>query len=189
MSVADIISLIDAQILRLQQARSILVDAPAPAKRHGERRTSQKAKPVKKAAPAPAPVQAKPVETAQVAPAPAPITKKRALSPEGRRRIQEAQRQRWAERRKEAVPSIPPKPVAPTPTALSGAVPNGPVAVSAEEVRKAEARRAQAESAHHVETLASDWVVPKPAPELTIDMLFKDLSDNPKPAEETTNVN
>lgn len=187
MSVADIISLIDAQILRLQQARSILVAAPAPAKWHGGRKPTQKATPVKKAAPAPAPV--KPVEPEQVVAAPTPITKKRALSAEGRKRIQEAQRQRWAERRKDVVPQEPPKPVPATPSALSGAVPAGPVAVSAEEVRKAEARRAQLETAHHAETLAQDWLVPKPAPELTIDMLFKDLSDKPEPVEETTNVN
>jgi hypothetical protein len=190
MSVADIISQIDAQILRLQQARSILVDAPAPAKRHGGRRPTQKATPVKRAVLISSP--AKPVEPArEVAPAPVTIvkSKRRALSPEGRKRIQEAQRQRWAERRKDGVSPEPVKVVPPTPSALSGAVPAGPVAVSAEEVRKAEARRAQLEAAHHAETLASDWLVPKPAPELTIDMLFKDLSDSPKTTEETTNVN
>lgn len=187
MSVADIISLIDAQILRLQQARSILVAAPAPAKRHGGRKPLQKAMPIKKAAPLPAPVT--PVEPEQVAPAPTPIIKKRSLSPEGRKRIQEAQRQRWAERRTEVVSQEPPKPVPATPSALRGAVPAGPVAVSAEEVRKAEARRAQIETAHQAETLAQDWTVPKPAPELTIDMLFKDLSDKPKAAEGTGNLN
>lgn len=193
MSVADIISQIDAQILRLHQARSILVDAPAPVKRQSARktvriaRTARKAAPVKK--PVPVQVETKPVEPAKPLPVPTVVKVKRSLSPEGRRRIQEAQRQRWAERNKDVVAPEPVAKPAPPPSALSGAVPAGPVAVSAAEVRKAEARRTQAETAHPAETLASDWLLPK-APELTIDMLFKDLSDKPKTAEEaTTNVN
>jgi hypothetical protein len=203
MSVADIISLIDAQILRLRQARSVLVDVPAPAASRLRRSkatpkvavtTKQKTvlapkpeKPaVKKAAPLQPPLQ--PVAATPV-PVPAPVVVKRSLSPDGRKRIQEAQRLRWAERRKEAAPHEPVKPVPGTPTALSSSVPSGPVAVSAEEVRKAEARRAQIEAPHPAEPTLNDWLSSKPSPTITIDMLFKDLSDPPKPAEESSNVN
>jgi hypothetical protein len=205
MSVADIISLIDAQILRLRQARSVLADVPAPVKRHGRAKATPKAAPVKKTvlvakpgkpAKKAAPLQSVlPLEAAPVpAPAPTPVVvkvkSKRSLSPDGRKRIQEAQRQRWAERRKEAISPEPAKPVLATPSALRSSVPTGPVAVSAEEVRKAEARRAQIETPHQPEPTLSDWLSSaKPSPTITIDMLFKDLSDAPKSTEESSNVN
>lgn len=76
MQVNEILAEIDREIERLQQARNLL--AGSPARRTGGRRA---------AAPA----------------APKPETKKRGkrrLSAEGRRRISEALKKRWAERKK-----------------------------------------------------------------------------------------
>ncbi len=89
MDVTQILSAIDAEIARLQQAREAVaalngaspVPAPPPTRR-GRPKGSKNA-----AAPA------APPETGT-------RKRKRNLSPEGRKRIQEAMQRRWAERRK-----------------------------------------------------------------------------------------
>jgi len=79
--VTQIIAEIDAQIQKLQQARALLSDASQPV-RNGRGRP----KGTKKAA-APAVV--------------ATGRRKRKLTPEGRKRIADAMKKRWAERRKQ----------------------------------------------------------------------------------------
>lgn len=77
MEVTRIIAEIDAQIQKLQQARALLADASQPARSNrGRPKGSSKAA--------------------------APRQKKRKLSPEGRKRIADAMKKRWAERRKQA---------------------------------------------------------------------------------------
>lgn len=79
MEVSRIIAEIDAQILKLQQARALLAESSAPT-RPGPGRPKGS---VKKAV--------------------APTKKsKRNLSAEGRKRIAEAMKKRWAEHRKQA---------------------------------------------------------------------------------------
>lgn len=84
MDVSQILSEIDAEIARLQQARQAVAAldgaSPIPAARRGR----------PKASAAPAPPES----------AAAPRKRKRNLSPEGRKRIQEAMQRRWADRRK-----------------------------------------------------------------------------------------
>ena len=82
MEVSRIVAEIDAQILKLQQARALLSGASAPAVRTGRGR----------------PKGSKNGGAAAAAPA---GTRKRKLSPEGRKRIAEAMKKRWAERRKQ----------------------------------------------------------------------------------------
>ena len=77
MEVSRIIAELDAQILKLQQARALLAGAAAPAPRTGPGRP----KGSKNAA--------------------AAAPRKRKLSPEGRKRIADAMKKRWAERRKQ----------------------------------------------------------------------------------------
>jgi hypothetical protein len=79
--VSRIIAEIDAQISKLQQARALLAGTTATATRAGRGR----------------PKGSK--NAASAAPATAP--RKRKLSPEGRKRIAEAMKKRWAERRKQ----------------------------------------------------------------------------------------
>lgn len=79
MEVSRIISEIDAQISKLQQARALLAGTATPAARTGPGRP----KGSKKAAPA------------------SPAPRKRKLSAEGRKRIADAMKKRWAERRKQ----------------------------------------------------------------------------------------
>jgi hypothetical protein len=76
--VSRIIAEIDAQISKLQQARALLAGTTAPAVRTGRGRP----KGSKNAATATTP-------------------RKRKLSPEGRKRIADAMKKRWAERRKQ----------------------------------------------------------------------------------------
>jgi hypothetical protein len=76
-----IIAEIDAQILKLQQARSLLAGTTTSAARTGRGR----------------PKGSK--NTASATPATTP--RKRKLSPEGRKRIADAMKKRWAERRKQ----------------------------------------------------------------------------------------
>ncbi len=83
MEVSRIIAEIDGQIAKLQQARALLAGTTATSKRTGPGRP----KGSKNAAAA-----------AQAAPAP----RKRKLSPEGRKRIADAMKKRWAERRKQS---------------------------------------------------------------------------------------
>ncbi len=78
MEVGRIIAELDAQILKLQQARALLAGAAAPVSRTGPGRP----KGSKNAAAVAAP-------------------RKRKLSPEGRKRIADAMKKRWAERRKQ----------------------------------------------------------------------------------------
>lgn len=81
MEVSRIIAEIDAQILKLQQARALLADASQPA-RAGRGRPKGSTK----------------VSTASKSTA---AGRKRKLSPEGRKRIADAMKKRWAERRKQ----------------------------------------------------------------------------------------
>jgi hypothetical protein len=77
--VSRIIAEIDSQISRLQQARTLLAGTTTNAVRTGPGRP----KGSKNAEPA------------------APVPRKRKLSPEGRKRIADAMKKRWAERRKQ----------------------------------------------------------------------------------------
>ena len=87
MELQRIIAEIDSQIAKLQQARSLLTESSA-AKRTGPGRPRGS----KNAA-------AKAVAAKAVA---APKKRKRRLSAEGRKRIADAMKKRWAERRKQA---------------------------------------------------------------------------------------
>ena len=81
MEVSRIIAEIDAQISKLQQARELLSGISAKAsKGPGRPKGSKNAKAAAKTA----------------------APSKRRLSPEGRKRIAEAMKRRWAERRKQA---------------------------------------------------------------------------------------
>jgi hypothetical protein len=79
--VSRIVAEIDAQISKLQQARALLAGTIAPAAQAGRGRP----KGSRNAAPA----------------ASATKPRKRKLSPEGRKRIADAMKKRWAERRKQ----------------------------------------------------------------------------------------
>lgn len=83
MEVSRIIAEIDAQISKLQQARTLLSGTTAAAVRTGPGRPKG-SKNTAAAAPA--------VKTAR----------KRKLSPEGRKRIADAMKKRWAERKKQS---------------------------------------------------------------------------------------
>jgi hypothetical protein len=76
--VSRIIAEIDGQIAKLQQARALLADGAA----------------------APRAGRGRPKGSKTVATAAAPKAGKRKLSPEGRKRIADAMKKRWAERRK-----------------------------------------------------------------------------------------
>lgn len=79
MEVSRIISEIDAQIAKLQQARALLSGTATSAVRTGPGRP----------------------KGSKNAAAPATTPRKRKLSPEGRKRIADAMKKRWAERRKQ----------------------------------------------------------------------------------------
>jgi hypothetical protein len=82
--VSRIIAEIDAQILKLQQARELLSGTVTKSgKGPGRPKGSKNAK------------------------AAAAAPRKRKLSPEGRKRIADAMKRRWAERRKQAAKSTP----------------------------------------------------------------------------------
>ncbi len=85
MEVSRIISEIDAQIAKLQQARALLQGSTAaePQKKAGRGRPRKN-------------------PLAAAAAKPAATKGKRTLSPEARKRIADAQKRRWAERRKSA---------------------------------------------------------------------------------------
>jgi hypothetical protein len=121
----EIVATIDAEIARLQEVRAVL-SGTVTSKRRGRPPGWPK-----KAAPAKA------------------ASKKRVISAEGRAKIAEAQRKRWAKaKRAKAKPKKPvavtkvapkkapvkrqPKPLARKKTALSGNVPTGPVAAPAQ---------------------------------------------------------
>ena len=81
MEVSKIIAEIDAQISKLQQARELLAGTTARVgKGPGRPKGSKNSKPVASTA----------------------TPRKRRLSPEGRKRIADAMKRRWAERRKQA---------------------------------------------------------------------------------------
>jgi hypothetical protein len=88
MDVRKIVAEIDAKIASLQQARAVLVDldesALVPKPRRGRPKGSTNA------------AKAAAVKIVK------PTARKRNLSPEGRKRIADAMKRRWAERRKEA---------------------------------------------------------------------------------------
>ena len=79
MGVSEIIAQIDREIAQLHSARALLAGASAPAPARAAAKTAKK----KAAAPA----------------AKKAAKKKRKLSPEGRKRIIEAVKKRWAEKR------------------------------------------------------------------------------------------
>ena len=91
MSISEILATIDQEIAQLQQARALLGGGAvaAPKKKVGRPRKIVAAP--KKAAVVAAPVAAKPAKPAKPA-----KKKKRNLSPEGRKRIAEAVKKRWA---------------------------------------------------------------------------------------------
>ena len=82
MEVSRIIAEIDAQISKLQQARTLLAGTTQAAAKGPGRPKGNKA-------------------AAHKAPAAASAPRKRKLSPEGRKRIADAMKKRWAERRKQ----------------------------------------------------------------------------------------
>lgn len=79
MALKEILTQLDAEIARLQQARALLVGIGAPVRRRG-RPKQQPAEPVLSK----------------------PAKKKRNLSPEGRARIAEAAKRRWAKQKASA---------------------------------------------------------------------------------------
>jgi len=96
MDVRRIIADIDAEIAKLQGIKATLnglstaatVSGPAKSGRRGRPKGSKNT--------------AKPATAAKAAKVAKPAKAKRKLSPEGRKRIADAMRRRWAERRKEA---------------------------------------------------------------------------------------
>jgi hypothetical protein len=76
--VSRIIAEIDAQILKLQQARALLAEG-TPTERAGRGRPKGSTN----------------------TPKPAVVNRKRKMTPEGRKRIADAMKKRWAERRKQ----------------------------------------------------------------------------------------
>ena len=94
MDVSKIVAEIDAKIASLQQARAVLVDLDESTVTSKPRRGRPKGRP-KGSTNAAKTVAAKAVSTSK------PAKRKRNLSPEGRKRIAEAMKRRWAERRKE----------------------------------------------------------------------------------------
>lgn len=80
MEVTQIVAEIDAQIQKLQQARALLANASKPV--GGGRR-------------------GRPKGSTTAAAAATPAKRKRKLTPEGRKRIAEAMKKRWAEQRKQ----------------------------------------------------------------------------------------
>ena len=85
MDVSKIVAEIDAKISSLQQARAVLLGLDESAVASKPRRGRPKGS----------------THTSKTAAA-KPAKRKRNLSPEGRKRIAEAMKRRWAERRKEA---------------------------------------------------------------------------------------
>ena len=83
MDVREILSAIDAEIARLQQARQAVAALDG-------------------ASPVPQPRRGRPPKAASTPAEAAPRKRKRNLSPEGRKRIQEAMKRRWADRQKTA---------------------------------------------------------------------------------------
>jgi hypothetical protein len=95
--VSNILAVIDAEILKLQQARALLAGAGAAVKTgRGRPKGSKNAVTA-------AEVPAKTAKASKAVKAPAKGAKaKRQLSPEGRKAIADAMKRRWADRRKQA---------------------------------------------------------------------------------------
>ena len=89
MDVSKIVAEIDAKIASLQQARAVLIDLDESGVTSKPRRGRPKG-------------SVKVANAAGVKTPSKPAKRKRNLSPEGRKRIAEAMKRRWAERRKEA---------------------------------------------------------------------------------------
>jgi hypothetical protein len=85
MEVSRIIAEIDAQISKLKQAREVLAGTTVKSGK--------------------GPGRPKGSKNAQSSVAPTTAVRKRKLSPEGRKRIADAMKRRWAERRKQAAKS------------------------------------------------------------------------------------
>jgi hypothetical protein len=86
MAIADILASIDHDLAKLHQARALLSGEAAPvAKRKVGR---------------PRKILAAPKKAAVIVPAAKPAKKKRNLSPEGRKRIADAVKKRWAAQKK-----------------------------------------------------------------------------------------
>ncbi len=83
MEVSGIVAQIDAQIAKLQQARTLLAGTKTVTTGRGR------------------PKGSKNVKIVAAATAPSKKAAKRKLSPEGRKRIADAMKKRWAERRKQ----------------------------------------------------------------------------------------
>jgi hypothetical protein len=91
----SILSLIDAEIARLTQVRSLLANVGKVAIKVTERKTKKSA--------APAAVKVKAAKAVKAVKAAKAKTKKtRVLSPEARKRIADAQRKRWAAQKAKA---------------------------------------------------------------------------------------
>lgn len=83
MAILDILVTIDSEIARLQQARTLLTDGIAPVAKRSPGRPKKTA-----------------VVAAPVTATPAKKKVKRKLTPEGRKRIAEAVKRRWAAQKK-----------------------------------------------------------------------------------------
>jgi len=92
MSIANVITEIDAEITRLQQVRTILSEGAAPTPVSG----LPAAAPKKRGRPAKAAAVVKTAAKPEEAAAAEPVKKKRSLSPEGRARIAAGVKARWA---------------------------------------------------------------------------------------------
>jgi hypothetical protein len=89
MAISDILSILDSEILKLKQERALLTGSAAPT--------------AKKKAGRPRKLEAAPAMAAAVAATAKPAKKKkRKLTPEGRKRIAEAVKRRWAAQKKAA---------------------------------------------------------------------------------------
>jgi hypothetical protein len=98
----SVLTLIDTEIARLKQARSLLAQAGKIAARIVAIKTKVKQRKARKAA-AKAPAKAAPKAAAKAArKAPAKARKPRVLSPEARQRIADAQRKRWSAQKAKA---------------------------------------------------------------------------------------
>jgi hypothetical protein len=93
-----ILALIDAEIARLTQVRSLLASAGKVADKVTERITKK----AKKTGKAPKAAKAAKAGKAPKAPKAAKVKKRRTLSPEARQRIADAQRKRWAAQKAKA---------------------------------------------------------------------------------------
>lgn len=94
MAISDVLASIDHDLAKLREARALLLDGSAPVAKKKAGRPKKLVATVKKAA------GTKKKAVAAVAAKPAK-KKKRNLSPEGRKRIAEAVKRRWAKQKKE----------------------------------------------------------------------------------------